>query len=90
MIDGKAAAAFVLRAQAEAALFQRKASLEQFTLSKLNLNNGIADTGWPVGMAVKAAHKDLASALDAAMKSLRESGELLAMFKQHGLTLTAP
>ncbi len=90
VIDGKAAAAFVLRAQAEAALFQRKASVEQFPLSKLNLSNGIADTGWPVGMAIKAAHKDLGAALDTAMKSLRESGELLAMFKQHGLTLTAP
>ena len=90
VIDGKAAAAFVLRAQAEDALFQRKASVEQFPLSKLNLNNGIADTGWPVGMAIKAAHKDLGAALDMAMKSLRESGELLAMFKQHGLTLTAP
>ena len=90
VIDGKAAGAFVLRAQAEAALFQRKASVEQFPLSKLNLNNGIADTGWPVGMAIKAAHKDLGAALDMAMKSLRESGELLSMFKQHGLTLTAP
>ena len=59
-------------------------------MSKLNFNNGIADTGWPVGMAIKAAHKDLGAALDTAMKSLRESGELLAMFKQHGLTLTAP
>lgn len=90
VIDGKAAGAFVLRAQAEAALFQRKVPVEQFPLSKLNLNNGIADTGWPVGMAIKAAHKDLGAALDTAMKSLRESGELLAMFKQHGLTLTAP
>lgn len=90
VIDGKAAGAFVLRAQAEAALFLRKASVDQFPLSKLNLNNGIADTGWPVGMAIKAAHKDLGAALDTAMKSLRESGELLAMFKQHGLTLTAP
>jgi ABC-type amino acid transport substrate-binding protein len=90
VIDGKAAAAFVLRAQAEAALFQRKVSVEQFPLSKLNFNNGIADTGWPVGMAIKAAHKELGAALDTAMKSLRESGELLAMFKQHGLTLTAP
>ena len=90
VIDGKAAAAFVLRAQAESALFQRKASVEQFPLSKLNFNNGIADTGWPVGMAIKTAHKDLGAALDTAMKSLRESGELLAMFKQHGLTFTAP
>lgn len=90
VIDGKAAGAFVLRAQAESALFQRKAAAEQFPLSKLNFNNGIADTGWPVGMAIKAAHKDLGAALETAMKSLRESGELLAMFKQQGLTLTAP
>lgn len=90
VIDGRAAAAFVLRAQAEAALFQRKVSVEQFPLSKLNLNNGVADTGWPVGMAIKVAHKELAAALETAMKSLRESGELLAIFKQHGLTLTAP
>jgi ABC-type amino acid transport substrate-binding protein len=90
VIDGKVAAAFVSRAQAEAALFQRKAPGSQYQIARLNLNNGIADTGWPVGMAIKASHKDLGAALDTAMKALRESGELLAIFKQHGLTLTAP
>ena len=30
------------------------------------------------------------AALEGAMKSVRESGEMLAIFKQHGLTLTAP
>jgi ABC-type amino acid transport substrate-binding protein len=90
VIDGKAVAAFVTRAQAEAALFQRKAALPPFQITKLSLNNGIADTGWPLGMAIKASHKDLGAALDTAMKALRDSGEMLAIFKQHGLTLTAP
>lgn len=90
VIDGRAAAALVTRAQAEAARFARHASTERFALSKLNLNNHIADTGWPVGMAIKSAHKDLGLALEAAMKSLRESGELLAIFQQNGLTLAAP
>lgn len=89
-VDGKAAAAFVTRAQAEAVLSRHPDSAGQFRISKLNFNNGIADTGWPVGMAVKSANKELAQALEVAMKSLRDSGEMLAIFKQHGLTLTAP
>lgn len=90
VIDGRATAAFVTRAQAEAAVFARQAPRERFALSKLNLNNHIADTGWPVGMAIKSAHKDLGQALETAMTSLRESGELLAIFQQQGLTLAAP
>ena len=41
-------------------------------------------------LAIKASNKNLGNALEAAMKSIRESGEMLAIFKQHGLTLTAP
>ena len=33
---------------------------------------------------------DSGQALEAALNRVRESGELLAIFKQHGLTLTAP
>lgn len=89
-VDGKAAAAFVTRAQAESVLFRNPGAAGHFRISKLNFNNGISDTGWPVGMAIKTAHKDLGQALEAAMKALRDSGEMLAMFKQHGLTLAAP
>ena len=89
-VDGKAAAAFVTRAQAEAALFRNPGAAANFRISKINFNNGIADTGWPVGMAVKTANKELAQALEAAMKALRDSGEMLAIFKRHGLTLAAP
>ncbi|MGS5088073.1 substrate-binding periplasmic protein [Hydrogenophaga sp. A37] len=89
-VDGKAVAAFVTRAQAEATLFRNPGAAAHFRISKINFNNGIADTGWPVGMAVKTANKELAQGLEAAMKSLRDSGEMLAIFKQNGLTLTAP
>ena len=89
-VDGKAAAAFVTRAQAESTLFRNPGAAANFRISKIGFNNGIADTGWPVGMAVKTANKELAQALEAAMKSLRDSGEMLAIFKQNGLTLAAP
>jgi hypothetical protein len=82
-------AAYVTRAQAESVLFRNPGAAGHFRISKLNFNNGIADTGWPVGMAIKTAHKDLGQALEAAMKALRDSGEMLAMFKQHGRRLDA-
>ena len=62
---------------------------EHFKLTELVLGN-IPDRGWPVGLAVKASHKELGQALEAAMQRLRSSGELLAIFQKHGLTLTAP
>lgn len=89
-VDGKAAAAFVTRAQAESVLSRNAGRAANFRITKLNFNNGMADTGWPVGMAVKSSHKDLAQALEQALQGLRDSGELLALFRQHGMTLTAP
>lgn len=89
-VDGKAAAALVTRAQAESVLSRNPGSATHFRITKLNFNNGIADTGWPVGMAIKSGHKELGMALEAALKSLRENGELLKIFQQHGMTLTAP
>jgi ABC-type amino acid transport substrate-binding protein len=41
-------------------------------------------------MAVKADSKELATLLDNALDAMRASGELLAMFQSHGLTLAAP
>lgn len=90
VLDGHAAAAFVTRAQAESALAAAPSAAANARISKISFGNGIADAGWPVGMAVKASNKELGAALEDAMKALRDSGELLAIFKQHGLTLTAP
>ncbi|MGQ3227246.1 MAG: substrate-binding periplasmic protein, partial [Hydrogenophaga sp.] len=89
VVEGKAAAAYVTRAQAESVLSHTDPRPSHIRLSTLSLG-GVPDTGWPVGMAIKAEHKDLGLALEGALKSMRDSGELLAIFQQHGLTLTAP
>jgi ABC-type amino acid transport substrate-binding protein len=89
VLDGKAAGAYVLRAQAEAVLANHAAAAQRIRLSPLAFP-GMATQGWPVGMAIKAEHKELGQAIEAAMTGLRESGELLALFKANGLTLTAP
>ena len=86
--NGTAAAAYVTRAQAEAVMFQHKAA-SHLQLSPLQLP-GLPGNGWPVGMAIKNTHKELAQAIDAAMAALRSRGDLQALFRQHGLTLTAP
>ena len=52
--------------------------------------HGIPENGWPLGVAIKAANKDLGQAIEAAFKELRSNGELLAMFQKRGMTLTAP
>ncbi len=89
VLHGQADAAYVLRSQAEAALAQDKVEVSKFLISQMPLR-GLPENGWPIGMAIKSDFKDLGQALDVAMKELRDNGELLAMFKQRGMTLTAP
>ncbi len=89
VVNGDIAAAYVSRAQAETALFRRKTGDASFQFSELGLP-GLQDNGWPLGMATKSSHKALASALEGALKRLRDQGELLAMFRDQGLTLAAP
>lgn len=92
VLQGQAAAAYVSRAQAEAAIFQAqqdKVSTLSVQMSEFILP-GVAPQGWLVGMAVKAQSDDLGQALQQALQTLRDNGQLLALFKQHGLTLTAP
>jgi len=47
-------------------------------------------SGWPLGMAVKAEHTALASALGGALADLQRSGELARIFAQHKLTYRSP
>lgn len=89
VINGQAAAAYLTRAQAEVALFRAGVEPGQFELGILALN-GIPNDGWPVGMAVKKSNRELGQAIEIAMKSLRDSGELLTLFQKQGMTLTAP
>jgi len=86
--SGKAAAAYVTRAQAESVVSKMKGETH-LQLSPLQLP-GLPGNGWPIGMAIKNQNKDLGQAIEAAMQALRSRGELQALFRQHGLTLTAP
>lgn len=89
-LDGKAAGAYVMRSQAESALASLPPeAASQWGLSPLALQ-GQPPNGWPLGMAIKADAKELGEALEKALQALRESGELQAIFKKHGMTLTAP
>lgn len=89
VIKGEAAAAYVSRAQAETALHTSGRSPSAYGLTQLTLP-GLADNGWPIGMAVKSSHRQLAQALEAALQKLRADGRLLAMYRDRGLTLVAP
>ena len=51
---------------------------------------GLPANGWPLGLAIKADSKELGQALEKSLQALRDSGELLAIFKNYGMTLTAP
>ncbi|MDD2546022.1 MAG: transporter substrate-binding domain-containing protein [Burkholderiaceae bacterium] len=89
VLQGEAAAAYVTRAQAESVLFQAQSKPPSVEISEFPLT-GVPAQGWLVGMAIKARQEALGQALQQALNSLRGSGELLALFKQHGLTFTAP
>lgn len=47
-------------------------------------------SGWPLGMAVKAEHRELAQALSGALARLQRSGELARIFAAHGVTHRTP
>jgi ABC-type amino acid transport substrate-binding protein len=89
VVDGKVAAAFVMRSQAESVLAQGQSPSARWMLSPLAIY-GVPESGWPLGMAIKSSYKDLAQELQKSMQELRSSGELLEIFKNHGMTLTAP
>lgn len=89
VIQGDAVAAYVSRAQAETALRASARPAAGFGLTQLTLP-GLADNGWPIGMAVKSSHKQLAQALEGALQKVRADGRLLAMYRDRGLTLVAP
>lgn len=89
VLRGEVAAAYVLRSQAEAAIAAAGTKPSPIALNAFPMN-GVPPNGWPLGLAIKADHKELGQALEAALKSLREQGALLAIFQKQGMTLTAP
>jgi ABC-type amino acid transport substrate-binding protein len=89
VIKGEAAAAYVSRAQAETAVKASGKSASAFGMTQMTLP-GLADNGWPIGMAVKASNQQLAHALEAALQKIRADGRLVAMYRDRGMTLVAP
>jgi ABC-type amino acid transport substrate-binding protein len=89
VLSGQADAAYVSLAQAESAIFLQKLDRKDWAFAKFSIP-GVPPNGWPLGMAVKADNKELATLLDQALDNLRSSGELLKIFQAHGLTLAAP
>lgn len=85
-IAGKVDAAYVTRAQAQAALFTASAKGD-WVISSLTIPGGVP-AGWPLGLAVKSDNKELATAIEKALNALRQNGELVRIFQSHGLTLT--
>lgn len=86
LISGKVAVVAATKAQIESALHAAKKPRDDYPLASLMMN-GIPNSGWAVGMAVKAEEKDLANALEAALASINTRGELKAIFDRDGVTL---
>lgn len=90
VLQGKADAAYVTQAQAQAALFaDQTADLNDWGMQAFSLPSMPA-RGWALGAAVKKSNRPLAEAIEAQIKALRNSGELQKIFAQYGLTLGRP
>ncbi|HSV80142.1 MAG TPA: transporter substrate-binding domain-containing protein [Ramlibacter sp.] len=87
VLRGEADAAYVLRSQAEAVLAGVAGARCRITALPLGR---MPVQGWPIGLAIRAADKDLGQGLEQALRELRASGEMLALFQKRGMTLTAP
>jgi len=79
------AAVMSTRTQLEAALKDVAGyEIDSVTLPEMRV------TGWPLGMAVKADHHELAAALSGALAELQRSGDLARIFAAHGVTHRTP
>lgn len=87
VVRGDAAAAYVTRAQAEYVLARQGTAPGHLVIDEFKLGN-VVDRGWPVGVAIKSRNRELRLLVEESFKRLHASGEMLAIFRQHRLTLT--
>jgi len=87
VVKGDAAAAYVTRAQAEYVLSRQAVLADNLIIDEIKLGN-LVDRGWPVGVAIKSRNRELRLLVEESFKKLHASGEMLAIFRQHKLTLT--
>lgn len=88
VIAGEADTAIATRAQAEGML-AKQGSDGRGVLRKGPLP-AMTSPGWNVGMAVKDDSRDLGDAIEAIVEEATKSGELPAIFAQHGVQHRAP
>jgi ABC-type amino acid transport substrate-binding protein len=78
-------AVMATRSQLEAALNDLSGyELDPLTMPEMRI------AGWPLGMAVKAEHRELLAALSNALAELQRSGALSHIFAAHGITHQVP
>ena len=83
--SGQVAGLLATRAQLESVFGRDEAiAIEHWALPLL------PPRGWAVGMAVRRDARDLADALEAALRELQRDGTLAALFAQHGVGHVAP
>jgi ABC-type amino acid transport substrate-binding protein len=88
VVKGERQAAYVTRAQAEAAMFGAPTAANmRFEPAALP---GTPNNGWVVGMAIKKGQPELSKAIGSAMQTLHDNGTLLALYREQGMQLTAP
>ncbi|MEZ5644039.1 MAG: transporter substrate-binding domain-containing protein [Burkholderiaceae bacterium] len=87
VVAGEVAGAYVTRAQAEHVLGGLPSRPEHLVIEDLKLGN-VVDRGWPIGVAIKSRNRELRLMTEDAFKRLHASGEMLAIYRQHKLTLT--
>jgi ABC-type amino acid transport substrate-binding protein len=85
MERGEISAVMAPRTQLEAAVKDRgRFQVDPVAVPELRV------TAWPLGMAVKAEHAELAAALTKAVGDLQQSGELDRIYATHGITHQVP
>lgn len=92
VVQGQRQAAYVTRAQAEAAMASAKqpsAPTQRLRFEPMALP-GTPAKGWVVGMAIKKGQPELSQALGAALKTLQDNGTLTAIYAAQGLQRVAP
>jgi polar amino acid transport system substrate-binding protein len=82
---GEISAVLATRTQLEGALH----GVQGFAIDRLEMPE-MRVSAWPLGMAVKVEHTELAAALAEALADLQRSGELTRLYASHGLTHRVP
>ncbi len=93
VVQGQRQAAYVTRAQAEAAMASAAAQptspTQRLRFEAMALP-GTPAKGWVVGMAIRKGQPELSQALGTALKALQDNGTLTAIYAAQGLQRVAP